>query len=77
MVPESHHDEKNLIETGQENRSEMDQETCHEERNPFEKDRETFLEEMNLLEVGHEKDLRQEMNREEMALETFCTMMGQ
>ena len=71
MVPESHHDEKNLIEMGRENRSEMDQETCHVERKPSEKDRETFLEETNLLEVGHEKDLHQEMNREGMALETF------
>lgn len=84
MVPETYHDETNLTGT--------DQEICLEERNPSEMDRATFLEEMNLLEVCHEmdlggmmnlgisiaeKDLRQEMNQEEMVLETLCTMMDQ
>ena len=84
MAPETYHDGTNLIG--------KDQEICLEERNPSEMDREAFLEEMNLLEVCREmglggmmnlgisiaeKDLRQEMNQEEMVLETLCTMMDQ
>ncbi len=92
MVPESYHDEKNLIEMDRGNLSERDQEICLEERNPSEMDPENFLEETNLSGVGLEKglaemmnivifnvekDLHQEMNHEEMAPGTFCTMMDQ